>query len=98
MIMPEHGPVPAHPLDPLTAPEIRQVAAIVRRGPAAGPGWRFASIELAEPAKEAVTAPAAGRPVPRAAVAVCWNREDGQAYRARVSLPDAGLAPPDAGA
>jgi primary-amine oxidase len=98
MIMPEHGPVPAHPLDPLTAPEIGQVAACLRSGPAAGPGWRFASIELAEPAKEALAALAGGQAAPRAAAAVCWNREDGQAYRARVSLPDAGAAPPDAGA
>jgi primary-amine oxidase len=98
MIMPEHGPVPAHPLDPLTAPEIGQVAACLRSGPAAGPGWRFASIELAEPAKEALAALAGGQAAPRAAAAVCWNREDGQAYRARVSLPDTGAAPPDAGA
>jgi primary-amine oxidase len=97
MIMPEHGTVPAHPLDPLTATEIRQVAAIVRSGPAAGPGWRFASIELAEPVKEALAVIADGKPVPRAAVAVCWNREDGQAYRGRVSLADAGAPPPEAG-
>jgi primary-amine oxidase len=91
MIMPDDGAGPAHPLDPLTAAEIRQVSATVRRGPAAGPGWRFASIELAEPAKEALAAVA---PVPRAATAVCWNREDGQAYRAQVDLPEAGA--PDA--
>jgi primary-amine oxidase len=93
MIMPDDGAGPAHPFDPLTAPEIRQVSACVRSGPAAGPGWRFASIELAEPGKDQL---AAGGAVPRAAVAVCWNREDGQAYRARVSLPDAGAAPPEA--
>jgi primary-amine oxidase len=93
MIMPEDGAVPAHPLDPLSAPEIRKVTAAVRGGPAAGPAWRFASIELDEPAKERP----AGETVPRAAVAVCWNREDGQAYRARVSLPGAG-APQEAGA
>jgi primary-amine oxidase len=99
MIMPEPGSVTAHPLDPLTAPEIRQVAAAVRRGHAAGPAWRFASIELAEPVKEAHAAgpPAAGA-VPRAAEAVCWNREDGQAYRALVALPAAGAAAPEAGA
>jgi primary-amine oxidase len=92
MIMPADGT--AHPLDPLTAREIGQVAAVVRREHATGPGWRFASIELAEPAKERLAALAAGQPaagegMPREAVAVCWNREDGQAYRARVSLPDA---------
>ena len=40
-----------HPLDPLSAEEIRRVAAIVRRDRGVGAGWRFASIELKEPAK-----------------------------------------------
>jgi primary-amine oxidase len=40
-----------HPLDPLTAAEIQQAAAIVRRDHGVGDGWRFASIELREPAK-----------------------------------------------
>jgi Cu2+-containing amine oxidase len=87
--MPEDGARAPHPLDPLTETEIRQIAGCVRRGPAAGPGWRFASIELTEPAKEA---PAPGAAGPRAAMAVCWNREDGQAYRARVALPEPGAA------
>jgi primary-amine oxidase len=71
---------PAHPLDPLTAEEIRRAAAIVRRERGVGPGWRFASIELREPAKGA--AETAGREV----IVVCWDRSDGQAYRAAVSL------------
>jgi primary-amine oxidase len=82
---------PQHPLDPLTAQETGQVAALVRAGRAGGPGWRFASIELTEPGKDAVAAFAAGTPVPREAAAVLWNREDGQAYRARVSLTDGAL-------
>jgi primary-amine oxidase len=75
-----------HPLDPLTDVEIGRVAAVVRRDHAAGPGWRFASIELSEPSKDQVMAFADGRPVPRQAAAVCWNRIDGQAYRAAVTL------------
>jgi primary-amine oxidase len=99
MIMPEPGSVIPHPLDPLTAPEIRLVAAAIRRGHATGPAWRFASIALAEPAKEALVAgPAAAGAVPRAAEAVCWNREDGQAYRAQVALPGSGAAAPGTGA
>jgi primary-amine oxidase len=69
-----------HPLDPLTADEIRQAAAIVRRDRAVGETWRFASIELKEPAKNAPGPPA------REALVVCWNRVDGQAYRGVVSL------------
>ncbi len=83
----------AHPLDPLTAEEFRRVAAALRRDRATGPGWRFASIELAEPAKEQLhRMPGPGRGssqgIRREAVAVCWNTGNGQAYRAVVSLAD----------
>ena len=71
-----------HPLDPLTAGEFRQVAGVLRRDREVGPRWRIASIELREPAKDAL---GAGTP-PREALAVCWNRDDGHAYRAVVSL------------
>ena len=70
----------AHPLDPLTADEIRQAGAILRRDRGVGAGWRFASIELREPAKEALET------ARREAIVVCWDRSDGQAYRAVVSL------------
>jgi primary-amine oxidase len=75
-----------YPLDPLTAEEIRQAAAIVRRDRGVGEGWRFASIELREPAKADLDALQSGRLVRREAQLVCWNRADGQAYRAVVSL------------
>jgi primary-amine oxidase len=71
----------AHPLDPLTAEEIRQVTAALRRDRGvAPPAWRFAAIDLVEPAKATAAAPG------REAAAVCWNREDGQAYRGTVPL------------
>ena len=47
---------PEHPLDPLTADQIRQAAAILRRDRGVGGTWRFASIELKEPAKAALPA------------------------------------------
>jgi primary-amine oxidase len=72
-----------HPLDPLTAEEIRQAAAALRRDRGVGAGWRFASIELREPGKDALQA---GEAAGRDAVAVCWDRSDGRAYRAVVSL------------
>ncbi len=78
-----------HPLDPLTAAEIASVAATLRRDQGVGPDWRFASIELAEPAKEQLAELDAGAPAPdRTAIAVCWNRADGQACRAVVALPE----------
>jgi primary-amine oxidase len=75
-----------HPLDPLSAEEIRRVSAVVRRDRGVGAGWRFASIELKEPAKAELPALESGELAGREAVVVCWNRADGQAYRATVSL------------
>jgi primary-amine oxidase len=89
-----------HPLDPLTAAEFRQVASALRRDRGVGDGWRIASIELREPPKDALGAPARRAPARQAparqaparqapareALAVCWNRDDGHAYRAVVSL------------
>ena len=46
----------SHPLNPLTAGEIRQAAAILRRDRGVGGTWRFASIELKEPAKATLPA------------------------------------------
>jgi primary-amine oxidase len=77
---------PEHPLDPLTAEQIRQVAVILRRDRGIGESWRFASIELREPAKDVLVALESGLTAGREAVAVCWDRADGQAYRAVVSL------------
>ena len=47
-----------HALEPLSADEFRQAAAILRRERGVGERWRFASIELKEPEKGA-TAPRA---------------------------------------
>ena len=75
-----------HPLDPLSAEEIRQVATAVRRDRGVGDGWRFASIELREPSKAELSALESGERASREATVVCWNRADGQAYQATVSL------------
>ena len=75
-----------HPLDPLSAEEIRQVATAVRRDRGVGDGWRFASIELKEPAKDDLPALESAELTSREATVVCWNRADGQAYQAVVSL------------
>jgi primary-amine oxidase len=80
------GTIVAHPLDPLSADEISQAAAIVRRERGVGDGWRFASIELKEPAKADLPLLESGRLTGREALVVSWNRADGQAYRAVVSL------------
>jgi primary-amine oxidase len=76
-----------HPLDPLTADEISLVTAafLARKGVSAG--WRFASIELIEPAKDELGAGPEPADVLRRAQVVCWNTADGQAYRGTVELP-----------
>src|SRR5271165_6837847 len=79
-------PVPSHPLDPLTADEISRVAATLRSESVLDERWRFASIELAEPAKDELAANRQG--ISRRAQVVCWNTADGRAYRALVSLAD----------
>jgi primary-amine oxidase len=78
----------SHPLDPLTADEIRQAASILRRDQGVTDRWRFASIELREPSKHAIRNHESGPACTREARVVCWNRDDGQAYKALVSLTD----------
>ena len=78
----------AHPLDPLTADEIRVAVGIVRREQGVTDRWRIASIELREPAKAVVREFAPGDRCAREARLVCWNRDDGRAYQAVVSLTD----------
>jgi primary-amine oxidase len=75
-----------HPLDPLSADELRRTAAVLRRDRELGPTWRFASVELLEPAKADLRTWRVGDPVPRTAQAVLWSREDNQAYEAVVDL------------
>jgi primary-amine oxidase len=77
-----------HPLDPLTTEEFRNTAAILRRDRGLDARWRFASIELKEPSKDVVGSFSPGDPVAREARVVCWNREDGQAYKSLVSLTE----------
>jgi primary-amine oxidase len=76
---------PTHPLDPLTAEEIRTAAALVRAQPGVTDRWRFASIDLKEPPKQAL---GARTPLPREAEVVGWSRDDGTAFKGVVSLTD----------
>ena len=79
-----------HPLDPLSADEINQVAAALLAAKDVGNHWRFGSIELSEPAKDELKRGPDG--IVRKAQVVCWNTTDGQAYRAVVTLPDGQIA------
>jgi len=77
-----------HPLDPLTEQEYRGVVAALRREHGVDERWRFASVDLAEPPKAVIKAYQPGDTVERAAQAVLWNREDGKAYKALVSITE----------
>jgi Cu2+-containing amine oxidase len=74
--MAEHRVVAPHPLDPLTAEEIRRAAAIPRRDRGVGERWRFASIELREPAKQTVRDFSPGDPIGREARTEAQARQD----------------------
>ena len=75
-----------HPLDPLSADEIRAAAAILRREREITDRWRFASIELREPPKATARDYRPGDPIARVSEVICWNRDDGAVYKARVDL------------
>jgi primary-amine oxidase len=80
-----------HPLDPLDAQEIRASVTVLREAGRIGPGWRIASIELREPAKDVVRAFAPGDVIRREATVVAWDRTVGVMHKAVVSLTDAAV-------
>ena len=75
-----------HPLEPLDEDEYRRTVAILRHGERLGPSWRFAGIELLEPAKADVQSWRPGDRSPRTSVAVLWNRADNQTWEGVVDL------------
>jgi len=78
--------MPQHPLEPLSADEFRQTATVLRREGRIGDTFRFASIELKEPAKAEVKAWRPGDAVPRIAFAVVLDRAENKTYEATVDL------------
>ncbi len=75
-----------HPLEPLGADEFTRTTEILRREGHITETFRFASIELLEPAKQEVLAWRVGDAVPRQSFAVLWNRSDNKTYEATVDL------------
>ncbi|MGB3763006.1 MAG: tyramine oxidase, partial [Ornithinimicrobium sp.] len=76
----------SHPLDPLSEDEFRATVDILRRDQDISGSWRFASIEMQEPAKAVVKAWTEGEDIPRRALCVLWNKETNQTYEAVVDL------------
>ncbi|BDD80371.1 amine oxidase [Tsukamurella pulmonis] len=80
-------PAAAHPLDPLSADEIRAVTALLAREHGVNDDWRYASIEMFEPTKAELAAfDTDGTPCERVAVAVLFDRTANRTYKARLSL------------
>ena len=75
-----------HPLDPLSAEEIRRAAAAVRAAHDLGAGMMFETISLDEPAKDVVRAFRPGMAMPRRAFVCCFDRRDGRVFEARVDV------------
>lgn len=76
----------SHPLDPLSEAEFRATAAILRRDQGVGESWRFAAIELLEPAKTEVKTWRPGDVLARRSLSVLWDRDTNQAYEAVIDL------------
>ena len=75
---------PVHPLDALTAAELRQVQQILATAGKLGPKTRFHAVDLDEPDKAAVAAWRPGMTLPRRAIAVV--SEAGAVHEAAVDL------------
>ena len=75
-----------HPLDPMSADEVRQVAAILRARPGLGPRVRFNTIGLREPTRQELAAYASGSSIDRQALAIVLDNDTGTTYEAVVAL------------
>ena len=80
-----------HPLDPLSAEEIRQAVKIIKEGGRSTPAMRFVSIGLHEPAKNVVEAFQPGQPIVREAFVVALEPGEHLTYEGVVSLTDAAV-------
>lgn len=74
-----------HPLDPLTAPEMRQASTLFR-GHHRSRRLRFVSISLREPLKRSVAAFSPGDPIERRAFVVAIDRANGKVYEGVANL------------
>src|SRR3954469_21716552 len=75
---------PLHPLDALTAAELRQVQQILIAAGKLGPKTRFHTVDLVEPDKAAVAAWRPGMVLPRRALAIV--SEAGSVHEAAIDL------------
>lgn len=77
--------VPNHPLEPLTPSEITRAVEIVRQARRIDNTWRFVTVTLAEPPKNATPA-VPSKVIPRRAFVIVIDRQKGQSFEAYVDL------------
>src|SRR5437667_12530814 len=77
-----------HPLEPLTADEVRLAVSILRDTGKVTPTTRFVSVSLQEPAKASVHGFAGKEPIARQAFAVLFDNATNSCYEAAVSRTD----------
>ena len=82
-----------HPLEPLSAAEVKQAVELLHSAGKVTPSTRFVSVSLKEPKKELVHARAGGKSatIPREAFAVLFDNATNCCYEAHVSLADKSL-------
>ncbi|GAA1460582.1 primary-amine oxidase [Williamsia maris] len=81
-----------HPLDPLGSDEFTTVAGLLGETHGVGAGWRFCSIEMAEPSKAELAAFDSTGEVPaRRALVTCLDSARNATYKAVVSLTDSAV-------
>lgn len=80
-----------HPLEPLTADEIRTAVSILRKELNLGKSTRFVSVALKEPAKDVVLNFKAGDPINREAFMIILDNADGKTYETVVSITEAAV-------
>jgi primary-amine oxidase len=78
--------VPRHPLDELTAAEVRSTVDVLRAAGLVHPQLRFSAIELHEPEKAVVAAAARTGAYPRSADVIAFDWARAQGYRGVVDL------------
>ena len=74
---------PPHPLDPLTADELRRSRGVIDAAGLLGAGTRFALVQLLEPAKDDVLAWVPGDPIDRRVFSVLLDTDTGDGDRGR---------------
>ncbi len=85
------SPMTLHPLDPLTADELREAVTLLKAGGRLGRRRRLVSLSLEEPAKGVVRGFEPGSELDRRAFGVVFDPDDGQTFETVISLAEGSI-------